>query len=70
MFDVNDVVVPTVNNAESLDKPAPCYRILQIGMGRVIAENTKTEEITDLTAGNEEPIEYYYRKVDPQSFTK
>ena len=62
MFGVNDVVVPTVNNAESLDKPVPCYRILQIGMGRVLAENTETEEITDLTEGKEEPIEYYYEK--------
>lgn len=62
MFSVGDILVPTFNNAEALDEPVPYYRILQIGMGRVIAENTETKEMTDLTAGKEKLLDCYYEK--------
>lgn len=58
-FKVGDIVVPTFNNMEILDKPIPRYRIYQIGMGRVLAENLRTGETADLASGLE-PADYYY----------
>ena len=59
MFEIGDIVVPTCNNLEILDDPVPQYRIYQIGMGRVMAENLLTGETCDI-AGRTEPTEYYY----------
>lgn len=66
MFSVGDILVPTFNNAEALDEPVPCYRILQIGMGRVIAKNTETEETTVLAA---DKLDYYYEKYNASKHT-
>lgn len=61
MFKVGDTVIPTINNAEyHFEKPIPRYKIIDIGMGRIFAENTRTKEVVDL-AGDGDP-EYYYEK--------
>ena len=59
-FKVGDIVVPTCNNLEVLDNPTPRYRIYQIGMGRVFAENLLTGETGCDLAGGLEPADYYY----------
>ena len=59
MFKEGDVIVPSTNNAEAVfEKPIPQYKIYQIGMGRVLAENIRTGESVDL--GSVESVEYYY----------
>ena len=59
MFKVGDIVIPSMNNAESVfENPIPKYKICQIGMGRVFAENLKTGEYVDLASDGD--AEYYY----------
>ncbi len=59
MFKVGDIIVPSKNNAEAyFEKPIPQYKISQIGMGRVFAENIRTRENVEL--GSMESVEYYY----------
>ena len=60
MFKEGDIVVPSENNAQAVfENPIPKYKICQIGMGRVFAENLITRESVDLAASGE--AEYYYK---------
>ena len=59
MFKVGDIIVPSINNMEAVfEKPIPQYKICQIGMGRVLAEDIRTGEIVDV--GPMKSAEYYY----------
>lgn len=59
MFKVGDIIIPSMNNAEAVfENPIPQYKITQIGMGRVFAENIRTGENVEL--GSMESVEYYY----------
>ena len=59
MFKEGDIVVPSMNNAESVfENPIPRYKISQVGMGRVFAENLMTGKCVDLASDGE--VEYYY----------
>lgn len=63
MFKEGDIVIPSMNNAESIFKnPIPKYKICQIGMGRVFAENLMTGEYVDLSASGD--AEYYYKLLE------
>ena len=66
MLKVGDIVVPSENNAESaFNSPVPKYKITQIGMGRIFAENIETGEIVDLAEdGTVESAEDYYIPYD------
>lgn len=68
-FKVGDIVVPTCNNMEILDDPTPRYRIYQIGMGRVLAENMLTGETCDLASGFE-TVDYYYELESAKDYKK
>ena len=60
MFNEGDIVIPSANNAQSVyENPIPKYKIFQIGMGRVFAENLMTGECVDLASDGE--VEYYYK---------
>ena len=60
MFKEGDIVVPSENNAQSVfENPIPKYKIYQIGMGRVFAENLATGECVDLASDGD--AEYYYK---------
>ena len=62
MFKEGDIVVPSMNNMESVfEKPVPQYRICEISMGRVWAQNMITGEIGNI--GPMESAVYYYDKV-------
>lgn len=64
MFKEGDIVVPSMNNAQLIfENPIPKYKICQIGMGRVFAENLITGEIEDL-ANNYEDVEFYYELLE------
>lgn len=59
MFKEGDIITSSINNAEAVfEKPIPQYKIYQIGMGRILAKNTRTGENVDL--GSIESVEYYY----------
>jgi len=61
MFKEGDVIIPSMNNMESVfEKPVPQYIIREISMGRIWVENTRTGEIGDI--GPMESAEYYYTK--------
>lgn len=63
MFKEGDIVVPSMNNAESVfENPIPKYKICQIGMGRVFAENLITGEIEDLAGSGD--VEFYYELLE------
>lgn len=63
MFKEGDIVVPSMNNAESVfENPIPKYKICQIGMGRVFAENLITGEHVYLASS--EDVEYYYKLLE------
>lgn len=66
MFKEGDIVIPSMNNAESVfENPIPKYKICQIGMGRVFAENLITGEIDDIASGDgEEYASYYYELLE------
>lgn len=57
------IIKPNENNMEYyFDGKGERLRIVQIGMGRVFAENIKTGEYVGLI-GNYEEVEYYYEVV-------
>lgn len=63
MFKEGDVVAPSENNAKSVfENPIPKYKIYQIGMGRVLAEDLMTGESVDLASDGD--VEYYYRLLE------
>lgn len=63
MFKEGDIIVPSMNNMEAVfEKPVPQYKICQICMGRVLAENIRTGEIVDV--GPMKEAGYYYTKVN------
>lgn len=63
MFKEGDIVVPSLNNAESVfENPIPKYKICQIGMGRIFAENLRTGECVDLASSGD--AEYYYKSLE------
>jgi hypothetical protein len=63
MIKVGDIVVPSEMNAEKFDDPIPRYKICQIGLGRIFAENLITHENVclheDMT-GDYSDFYYYY----------
>lgn len=63
MFKEGDIVVPSMNNAQRIfENPIPKYKICQIGMGRVFAENLITGEIKDLAGSGD--VEFYYELLE------
>lgn len=66
MFKEGDIVMPSENNAESVfENPIPKYKICQIGMGRVFAENLMTGEYEDLAYDGD--VEFYYKLIKGDS---
>lgn len=69
MIKEGTVVIPSENNAERFDKPIPRYKINQIGLGRVYAENLTTHENVCLhedVSGNYDDFYYYYKETESE----
>ena len=63
MLNIGDIVIPSMNNMEQFDNPIPKYKITQVGMGRVYAENLLTHENVCLhedVSGSYSEFYFYY----------
>lgn len=70
-FNEGDILEPSANNLEYCDRPMPRYQIIQIGCGRIIAENLLTHETTDLSDSSDGTnVQYYYNKVSDEQKKK